>query len=180
MNLGWKLAATIHGQAPEGLLDSYFAERHPIGVQVLDWSRAQVAIMRPDADAHALYGIVRDLLNTRDGATYFAGRVWGIFTRYELGGSHPLVGCSVPNFAFEDGLTIGELLRNGRGVLLDFSGNVSLGALAGDRLKYVAGRAKESLGLKAVLVRPDGIVAWAADGEPDRGELGKTTARWFA
>jgi 2-polyprenyl-6-methoxyphenol hydroxylase-like FAD-dependent oxidoreductase len=77
MNLGWKLAATIHNKAPEGLLDSYYTERHPIGVQVLDWSRAQVAIMKPDADARALYAIIRDLMDTRDGATYFAGRVWG-------------------------------------------------------------------------------------------------------
>jgi 2-polyprenyl-6-methoxyphenol hydroxylase-like FAD-dependent oxidoreductase len=178
MNLGWKLAATIHGQAPEGLLDSYFAERHPIGVQVLDWSRAQVAIMRPDADARALYAIVRDLMNTRDGATYFAGRVWGIFTHYELGGSHPLVGCSVPNFELEDGLTIGELLRDGRGVLLDFGRSPSLQALASDRLKYVSSRAKEQLGLRAVLVRPDGIVAWAAEGEVDFGEGKKAAARW--
>jgi 2-polyprenyl-6-methoxyphenol hydroxylase-like FAD-dependent oxidoreductase len=78
MDLGWKLAATIHGAAREGLLDSYFSERHPIGARVLDWSRAQVAIMRPDPAARALYAIVRDLMNTRDGATYFAGRVWGV------------------------------------------------------------------------------------------------------
>ena len=135
--------------------------------------------MRPDADARALYAIVRDLLNTRDGATYFAGRVWGIFTHYELGGSHPLVGYSVPNFEFEDGLTIGELLRDGQGVLLDFGGNASLGALADGRLRYVGGRAKEQLGLKVVLVRPDGIVAWAAEGEPDFGELREAAARWF-
>lgn len=78
MDLGWKLAATIHGAAREGLLDSYFSERHPIGARVLDWSRAQVAIMRPDPAARALYAIVGDLMNTRDGATYFAGRVWGV------------------------------------------------------------------------------------------------------
>ena len=78
MNLGWKLAATIRGNAPEGLLDSYHAERHPIGAKILDWSRAQVALMRPDPGARALNAIVRDLMNTRDGATYFAGRVWGI------------------------------------------------------------------------------------------------------
>jgi 2-polyprenyl-6-methoxyphenol hydroxylase-like FAD-dependent oxidoreductase len=79
MNLGWKLAATIRGQAPEGLLDTYYTERHPIGARVLDWSRAQVAIMRPTPEARALNAIFRDLMNTRDGATYIAGRVWGIY-----------------------------------------------------------------------------------------------------
>jgi len=166
MNLGWKLAATIHTTAPEGLLDSYFTERHPIGEQVLDWSRAQVAIMRPDADARALNAIVRDLMNTRDGATYFAGRVWGIFMHYDLGGGHPLVGYSVPNFEFDDGTRVGELMHNGQGILLDFGGNASLEAFEGefgDRVKYVSGRVKEQLDLRAVLIRPDGIVAWAAD-----------------
>lgn len=78
MNLGWKLAATIHGEAPKGLLDSYHTERHPVGARVLDWSRAQVALMRPTPEARALSAIFRDLINTRDGATYIAGRVWGV------------------------------------------------------------------------------------------------------
>jgi len=77
-NLGWKLAAAVHGTAPQGLLDSYHAERHPVGAQVLDWSRAQVAVMRPTPDGRALNAIFRDLINTRDGATYFASRVWGV------------------------------------------------------------------------------------------------------
>jgi 2-polyprenyl-6-methoxyphenol hydroxylase-like FAD-dependent oxidoreductase len=78
VNLGWKLAATIHNKAPQDLLDSYETERHPIGAKVLNWSRAQVAIMRPDPHARALYAIMRDLINTRDGATYMAARIWGI------------------------------------------------------------------------------------------------------
>ncbi|MYM33963.1 FAD-dependent oxidoreductase [Duganella sp. FT94W] len=78
VDLGWKLAVTLRGDAPEGLLDTYHAERHPIGAQVLDWSRAQVAIMRPTPEARALRAIFGDLLKTRDGATYIAGRVWGI------------------------------------------------------------------------------------------------------
>lgn len=78
VNLGWKLAATIHGEAPDGLLDSYHAERHPVGARVLDWSRAQVAAMRPTPEGRALNAIFRDLMNTRDGASYFAGRVWGV------------------------------------------------------------------------------------------------------
>jgi len=89
MNLGWKLAATIQGKAPEGLLDTYHSERHPIGAQVLDLSRAQVALMKPDPGTRALYAIVRDLVNTRDGATYIAGRVWGISTHDNLLGHPP-------------------------------------------------------------------------------------------
>jgi 2-polyprenyl-6-methoxyphenol hydroxylase-like FAD-dependent oxidoreductase len=182
MNLGWKLAATIKEKAPEGLLDSYYTERHPIGAQVLDWSRAQVAIMKPDPDARALYAIVRDLMDTRDGATYFAGRVWGIFTHYNLGGDHPLTGNSMPNFELEDGPRIGELMHDGQGILLDFDGNTSLKTLAGkygDRMKYVSNSAKERLGLSALLIRPDGIIAWASDHEPDCSELQKAAARWF-
>jgi 2-polyprenyl-6-methoxyphenol hydroxylase-like FAD-dependent oxidoreductase len=182
MNLGWKLAAIIQEKAPEGLLDSYLAERHPIGAQVLDWSRAQVAIMRPGPHARALNAIFRDLMDTRDGATYFAGRVWGVFTHYNLGGDHPLVGHSVPNFELEDGARIGDLMHDGQGILLDFDRNASLKTLAseyGDRMKYVSGPAKVQLGLRAVLIRPDGIIAWASDNDPDCGELQKAAARWF-
>jgi 2-polyprenyl-6-methoxyphenol hydroxylase-like FAD-dependent oxidoreductase len=181
MNLGWKLAATIKKKAPENLLDSYQTERHPIGVQVLDWSRAQVAIMKPSPQARALNAIVRDLMNTRDGATYFAGRVWGVFTHYDLDGGHPLVGHGVPNFEFEDGTTIGELMHDGQAILLDFERSVSLEECArkyADRIKYVSARAKEQLGLSAALIRPDGIVAWASDNDPDRSELQIAAARW--
>ena len=182
MNLGWKLAATILGNAPEGLLDTYYTERYPIGAQVLDWSRAQVAIMKPDPTARALNAIIRDLMNTRDGATYFAGRVWGVNTHYNPGGDHPLAGRSVPNFEFEDGARIGGLLHDGQGILLDFDKNASLKFLAseyGDQLKYVSGPAKEQLGLSALLIRPDGFIAWASDKEPDCSELRKAADRWF-
>jgi 2-polyprenyl-6-methoxyphenol hydroxylase-like FAD-dependent oxidoreductase len=182
MNLGWKLAATIQKKAPESLLDSYYNERHPIGAQVLDWSRAQAAIMKPDPDARALNAIVRDLMNTRDGATYFAGRVWGIFTHYNLGGGHPLAGYSVPNFELEDGTTIGELMHDGQGILLDFDRSTSLKTLAteyGGQIKYISGRAKEQLGLSAVLIRPDGIITWASDNAPDYSEFQKAAAHWF-
>jgi len=182
MNLGWKLAATIREKAPEGLLDSYYTERHPIGAQVLDWSRAQVGIMKPDPIARALNAIIRDLMNTRDGVTYFAGRVWGISTHYNLGGDHPLIGYSVPNFEFEDGATIGEFMHDGKGILLDFDRNTSLKTLAseyGDRIKYISGPAKDQLGLSALLIRPDGMIAWASDNDPDCSVLQKAAARWF-
>jgi 2-polyprenyl-6-methoxyphenol hydroxylase-like FAD-dependent oxidoreductase len=182
MNLGWKLAATIHEKAPEGLLDSYHTERHPIGAQVLDWSRAQVAIMRPQPAARALHAVVRDLMDTRDGATYIAGRVWGVFTRYNPDGDHPLIGRSVPDFEFEDGVRIGGLMHDGQGILLDFDMNASLETFAGeygDRIRYIPGRVKQRLGVSALLIRPDGIVAWAADNNPDGSELRKAAARWF-
>jgi hypothetical protein len=121
-------------------------------------------------------------MNTRDGATYMAGRVWGIFMHYQLDGDHPLAGQSVPNFALEDGTTIGGLMHDGLGILLDFEMNASLKTLAGeygDSLKYIAVRAKEQLGLSAVLIRPDGIIAWAADNDPDCNELQQAAARWF-
>jgi len=182
MNLGWKLAATVQNKAPDGLLDTYYTERHPVGVQVLNWSRAQVAIMKPDPDAQALYAIMGDLINTRDGATYIAGRVWGINTQYNIAGSHPLTGHSVPDFEFEDGNRIGGLMHDGRGLLLDFDGNTPLKTVAeeyGNRLTCVSGRAKEQFGLSAVLIRPDGIIAWASDNEPDYAELRKAANLWF-
>lgn len=182
LNLGWKLAATIREQAPAGLLDSYYAERHPVGARVLDWSRAQVAIMRPDPSARALHALLHDLLNTRDGATYFAGQIWGITTHYDLGGTHPLVGYSAPAFELEDGTTLAELLRHGHSLLLDFepdAGREKLASDYGGHLKYLAGRAKDQAGLRAVLIRPDGFVAWATDQEPDHAGLRQAAARWF-
>jgi 2-polyprenyl-6-methoxyphenol hydroxylase-like FAD-dependent oxidoreductase len=164
MNLGWKLAATIKGTAPDGLLDTYQAERHPLGIQILDWSRAQVAIMKPTPTSRALNAVFRDFMNTSDGATYVAGRVWGMFTRYDLGGGHPLIGQSVPNFEFEDGKTLHELMQDGYAIFLDF-GNASSPKMPpielGRPVHCISQRVKESFGLNALLVRPDGIVAWA-------------------
>lgn len=182
MNLGWKLAATIQGRAPEGLLDSYTAERHPVGAAVLDWSRAQVEIMRPTAHARALEAILRDLIATPSGATYFAERLWGISQRYDLGADHPLVGRSVPDFEFSDGTRLGSLLREGTGLLIDFGASETLRMLAeryAGQLRYVDKPAKDSLGLRAVLVRPDGVVAWACDGEPEPSDVARAASRWF-
>ena len=158
------------------------SERHPVGAQVLDWSRAQVALMRPSPSSRALEAIIRDLIDTRDGATYFAERVWGVSLRYDLGGRHPLVGRSAPDFELVDGRKLGELLRNGKGLLLDFDARAPLQALASrwsGRITYVASDAKDRLGLSAVLVRPDGFVAWAADAEPNLEEAAQAAARWF-
>ena len=183
MNLGWKLAATVHHRAPDGLLDTYHAERNPIAARVLDWSRAQVAIMRSDPGARAIRAIVRDLSETGDGATYFAGRLWGIATAYDLGDVHPLVGRSVPNFAFEDGTTIGSLMRDGRWILLDFDGTSSLERILGaygDHITYVARHANVQLGLSALLIRPDGYVVWASEHRLPYESMLRVAASWFA
>ena len=88
----------------------------------------------------------------------------------------------MPNFKLADGTTLGELMHDGRGILLDFTGNNSLQAWASgfsDQVKYVAGPAKDQLGLRAALVRPDGIIAWATDHAATGRELQAAAARWF-
>jgi hypothetical protein len=182
MNLGWKLASTIRGNAPVGLLESYLSERHPVGAQVLDWSRAQVALMRPTRSSRALEAIIRDLIDTRDGATYFAERVWGVSLRYDLGSGHPLVGRSAPDFEVADGTKLGELLGKGKGLFLDFDARSPLQALASrwsGRITYVASDVKDRLGLSAVLLRPDGVVAWAGEAAPNHEEAAQAASRWF-
>lgn len=184
MNLGWKLAATVHGQAPDGLLDTYTSERHPIGEWVLDWTRAQVTVMSPGSHGQAIQAVLRDLIETRDGATYVYDKLSGLSNRYDLGSEHPLVGRNAPDFRFEDGTRLGELSQEGQGVALDFSTGRSLhtSALGWDgRIQYVAGPVRDDLGLSAVLVRPDGIVAWAADDAiPDRKAFEQAAGRWFS
>ncbi|PTA69980.1 MULTISPECIES: FAD-dependent monooxygenase [unclassified Stenotrophomonas] len=182
MNLGWKLAAVVHGQADSTLLDSYGAERHPIGARVLDWSRAQVALMRPGAGSRALAAVIADLAETGDGATYLAERVWGVAQQLDLGEGHPLVGRSVPDLQLGDGRRMGELLRAGSGVLLVLDADSALcedidGEL--HRLTCMASPVHDTLGLGAVLVRPDGIVAWACDAGADATGLAEALQRWF-
>jgi 2-polyprenyl-6-methoxyphenol hydroxylase-like FAD-dependent oxidoreductase len=182
MNLGWKLAATIQGWAPEGLLDTYTAERHPVGAWALDWTRAQVAIMKPNPHARAIASVIRDLMQTKEGTTYFVEKISGILVQYNLGGDHPLIGRSAPDFEFEDGTRLGVLLHDGKGVLLDLAQSKELFALGQtlkERLKYVPAKAKDNKGLTAVLVRPDGFVAWATESEPDVSAVAQSIARWF-
>jgi len=182
MNLGWKLAATIRGDAPNDLLGSYAGERQPVAAQILDWSRAQVALMRPSRSSRALEAILRDLIETPDGATYFAERVWGVGLRYGLGDAHPLVGRSAPDFELVDGTSLNEHLRAGRGLLLDFEARASLRALAshwGDRIRYVASDARDRLNLSALLVRPDGIVAWVSDAAAAEEDAAQAARQWF-
>ena len=182
MNLGWKLAATVRGDAPDGLLDTYTRERHPVGAGVLNWSRAQVAVMKPDPHAQAAQAVIRDLIGTRDGTTYAFQKLSGSSMRYDLGGEHPLVGRSAPDFHLEDGRRLGDLMRDGRGVALDFTTDRCLHGSAADwesRVRYAAGPARNDLGSGAVLIRPDGIVAWAGDRTPDREAFERAAAEVF-
>lgn len=179
MNLGWKLGATIRGDAPAGLLDTYESERHPVGAQVLDWSRAQVAVMRPSPSSRALEAIFRDLIETTDGATYFAERVWAMRLRYDLGRSHPLVGASAPDFELGDGSRLGDHLLGGNGVLLDFETSSPLTRCEFDgRVSYIASEPKDRLGLSALLVRPDGVVVWLAQDPDDYETLEQAASPW--
>ncbi|MFL9939524.1 FAD-dependent monooxygenase [Paraburkholderia graminis] len=182
MNLGWKLASTVRGDAPADLLDSYQRERHPVGANILNWSRAQVALMRPTRSTRALAAVIGDLIQTRDGATYFAERVWGVSLRYDFGGGHPLAGRSVPDFELVDGTKVGSRLREGKGLFLEFDPGASLQALVSrwrEQVTYVTSDVKERFGLRAVLVRPDGFVAWASDIAPRHEEIAQALARWF-
>ncbi len=153
MNLGWKLAAALRGD--DAILDTYTAERHPVGARILEWTRAQVAAMRPDPSSKALHGVLRDLIHTRDGATYIADRVWSANLRYDLGDAHPLAGRTCPDFALLDGRRVGELLRAGTWLLLDFDSKLE--PLAG--VSHIQSDVTDRLGLTGVLVRPDGVIA---------------------
>jgi len=182
MNLGWKLAATIRGDAPDGLLDTYFDERQPVGARVLDWSRAQVGLMRPSPSSRALAAIMRDLVETWDGATYFAERVWGVSARHERGAAHDLVGFDVPDMVLADGTRCREYFSTGQGVLFDLTPHQALAPLAQRwpaQLRYVAAPQTDAWTLSALLVRPDGIVAWASDGAPDEQAAVDAIVRWF-
>ncbi|HEV7978235.1 FAD-dependent monooxygenase [Amycolatopsis sp.] len=178
VNLGWKLAATLRGWAPEGLLDTYTAERHPIGARVLEVTRAQVALMRPDPLTSALRDVVSELMDTGDGNEYFIKMIAGMEQRYRLEGSHSLVGKRTPDFELSDGSWVGEHFADGRAVLFDFGDSAELrGTVAGlgDRVAVVSLSGKETL--TGMFVRPDGCVAWASD-DGDSAGLAEAVTRW--
>ena len=185
MNLGWKLAATVAGWAPDGLLDTYTAERHPLGAWVLDWTRGQVALMRGDAKTAALRRIVDDLLNTREGMTHVVKQISGVTQRLDLPGEHPLVGRSMPDPELTDGSRLSEHGHAGGFLLLDRTPDRALAALGQGwkgRVTVVTpdgtGGADGADVPVGMLVRPDGIVAWAVDAAPDAVGLEEVLRRW--
>ncbi|MFB9690566.1 FAD-dependent monooxygenase [Amycolatopsis plumensis] len=181
VNLGWKLAATVHGWAPDGLLDTYTTERHPIGEWVLEWTRAQVALMRSDVRTKALRQVVTDLLSTGDGATYLAKKLSGVLHRYAIDGEHDLTGRAAPDFAFADGTRLGERLHDGKPLLLDLADHPALRETAAGwagRVNVVSAKCDSEPSLTGVLIRPDGHIAWAReDGSTDGLEPALRT--WF-
>ncbi|MFI5696371.1 FAD-dependent monooxygenase [Kribbella sp. NPDC051586] len=172
MNLGWKLAATINGWAPDGLLDTYTTERHPIGEWVLDWTRAQITIMRTDRHARSLRKVVDALLRTPDGSTYLSTKLSGVWQRYDLGSDNDLVGTSATDLEFADGTRLGDHLRHGKAVLFNLTDSTQLRDLAtpwSDRLHIVSTKPATPGAPAAVLLRPDGHIAWSTDNEDLNG-----------
>ncbi|MVU82449.1 FAD-dependent oxidoreductase [Nocardia sp. ET3-3] len=179
VNLGWKLAAVIRGRSPESLLDTYTRERHPIGEWVLDWTRAQVALMRTDPRSRALRTVITDLLDTRDAATLVAQKLSGVQHRYDLGSDDPLVGKATPDFELADGTRLAEHFASGKGVLLDLTDSPALRAQASpwsEHLELLATKPAQPREPLSMLIRPDGIVAWTS--ATPHG-LDTALPRWF-
>ena len=181
-NLGWKLAATVKGWVPETLLDTYTAERHPIGAWALKWTRAQVALMGPRRRDRALTSVIADALGGPSGATSLAKKISGVWQRYELPGDHPLIGRSAPDLEFEDGRRLGEYCHDGHALLFTFNGDAriaSWGARWGGRLDVITTRLKDASDLTALFVRPDGFVAWATNGQLDLNRAASVLSAWL-
>ncbi|MFK4687113.1 FAD-dependent monooxygenase [Streptomyces pristinaespiralis] len=174
-NLGWKLAAVVQDRAPRGLLDSYHAERHPVGAQVLQHTSAQrvLAAPNPSEDVAALRDIFIDLLRLPDTNRHLAGLMSGLSLSYELPGEHPLTGRRMPDadLVTEAGPTrLSTLFGSGHAVLLDLAGTVPAGLRLPPRVDLVRATCTDDLGAVALLVRPDGYVCWAADSAAASGD----------
>lgn len=177
MNLGWKLGAVVTGRASDGLLDTYDAERRPVGGWVLDWTRAQTGLMRGDAKSAALRGIVGDLLGTSAGTTYAVKKISGVTQRVGPAGDHPLVGALVPDLWLRDGSRLVDHGHGGGFLLLDRTSDAAFTRLAAPWAVDVTAVADVDGPLVGVLVRPDGVVAWATDTSDDAG-LDGALRRW--
>jgi uncharacterized protein YheU (UPF0270 family) len=176
VNLGWKLAQVVKQTSPESLLDTYHAERHPVAARVLRNTMAQVALRRPDDRTKALGDIVSDLLAMDEPRRRLAAMMSGLDIHYDLGEGHPLLGRRMPDLDLvtADGpLRVFTLLHDARPVLLnlDEPGGFDITPWA-DRVqlvdaKYVGTWELPALGPvtapTAVLIRPDGYVAWVGD-----------------
>jgi 3-(3-hydroxy-phenyl)propionate hydroxylase len=177
VNLGWKLAQVVHGTAPVSLLDTYQAERHPVAARVLRTTMAQTALMRVDDRIDALRDSVAELLSMDEPRKRFAGMMSGLDIHYDLGEGHPLLGRRMPDLDLvpESGpLRVFDLLHDSRPVLLDLGepGAFDITPWA-DRVPLIDATYDGTWDLpvigaviapSAVLVRPDGYVAWVGEG----------------
>jgi len=124
-NLGWKLAAEAGGWAPEGLLDTYQGERHPVAADVLANTRAQGELLSPESGAQALRQLVSELMNFEDVNRYLAEKITAIGIRYDFGDERPLVGRRLRDIELKQG-RLYRLMHRGRGLLLDQTGGLSV------------------------------------------------------
>lgn len=190
VNLGWKLAQVVRGISPERLLDTYQSERHPVAARALRKTMAQTALSRGDERMEAVRESVSELLRMDEPRKRYAAMLSGLEIHYELGEGHPLLGRRVPDLdlvAADGALRVFALLHEARPVLLDLGepGALDIAAWA-DRVQLVEARYAEAWELPvlgavsaptAVLIRPDGHVAWVGDGT-DHG-LRDALITWF-
>ncbi|MRH90497.1 rifampin monooxygenase [Nocardia sp. SYP-A9097] len=172
-NLGWKLAAEINGWAPETLLDSYESERRPVAAAVLDNTRAQKVLMSPDPDSQAVRRLVAELMEFDEVSRYLTEKITALSVHYDFGEGHALLGKRLRDIALKHG-RLYELMRRGRGLLLDQTGSLSVAGWS-DRVDRIVD-VSEELDAPAVLLRPDGHVAWAG---ADQRDLFAHLPRWF-
>ncbi|MEU1281613.1 rifampin monooxygenase [Streptomyces sp. NPDC005805] len=182
VNLGWKLAAEVNGWAPDGLLDTYHAERHPVGAAVLDNTRAQITLLGTEPGPAALRELLSKLMDFEEVNRYVTGMITAVGVRYDFGDGPGLLGRRLRDLRLSGGRRLYELTHTGRGLLLDRTGTLSVAGWA-DRVDHVVDDVDERdapvlAGLSAVLLRPDGHVAWAGDGRRDP-DLLDVLPRWF-
>jgi 2-polyprenyl-6-methoxyphenol hydroxylase-like FAD-dependent oxidoreductase len=172
-NLGWKLAAAAGGRASEALLDSYEAERHPVAADVLNNTRAQMELLSTEPGPQAVRRLVSELLDFEEVNRYLIEKIIAIGIRYDFGEGHELLGRRLRDVGLKQG-RLYELMHGGRGLLLDRTGRFSAAGWT-DRVGHVVD-ASEELDVPAVLLRPDGHVAWVGD---DQQELLDRLSKWF-
>lgn len=172
-NLGWKLAAEVNGWAPAGLTDSYESERRPVAADVLENTRAQMELMSVAPGAQAVRRLVGELMDFDDVNRYLIEKIIAIGIRYDFGEGHRLLGRRMRDLQLQRG-RLYESMRDGRGLLLDQTGRLSLVGWT-DRVDHVVDVSPE-LDVPAVLLRPDGHVAWVGD---DQQDLLRHLPTWF-